>query len=92
MYMDVYGLYKELIESGEVQTLKQRREHKSLQFALRAKNSTRFKDWFPQAIQTERETRDGTRRPYREKMCRTERAKNSPIQYMLRQLNEHESK
>ena len=90
----IYGWsvnYKELVQTGEIETLKQRREKKSLKFALRAKKNNRFEEWFPAAVHTDRDFRLTTRRPYREKQCKTERARNSPMQYMLRQLNEHES-
>ena len=87
----VYGRgvdYGELLNSGELETLKARREDASLKFAKKASSTERFGPiWFPKNDAT-RTVRDSTRKTFKEKMCRTERGRNNPIQYMIRQLNE----
>ena len=81
--------YGEIVENGTVELLSDRREEAILRFATRAAATSRFGDkWFRRREETEREVRTSTRRPYKEKFCRTNRMKNNPIQYMTRKLNE----
>ena len=73
-------------EKAGIKTLQERREIATLKFAEKAAMSQRFSArWFP--------TRGGqasTRnaRPYLERVSRTERHRNSPLNYMRRALNE----
>ena len=86
----IYGSgldYRRLVESGRIETLESRREAACLKFALKNCQTERFgKKWFP-LNGNEREVRSTTRRKYEEKNCRTERALNNPLQYMIRLLN-----
>ena len=82
--------YETLIESGKVQSLREKREESALKFALKAVQSPRFgNDWFKETPTGPREVRPNTRNKYIEMQCRTERGKNNPIQYLTRRLNEH---
>ena len=86
----IYGTgldYRGLVETGRIETLESRREAACLKFALKNCQTVRFdKKWFP-LNGNEREARSTTRRKYKEKNCRTERALNNPLQYMIRLLN-----
>ena len=84
-----YGVdYNGMVESGEIETLEQRRKNSCIKFAQKAAASARFgPKWFPENGTT-REARTTTRRQYMEGQCRTERSRNNPIQYMIRRLNE----
>ena len=90
-YKIIYGWgvdYASLIDSGEVESLAERRNKQSLQFALRNKDTPRFGHWFPIAPKN-RKVRDTTHRQYKETRAKTERTRNNPIQNMIRLLNEH---
>ena len=90
-YKIIYGWgidYEMMVDNGEIQTLAERRNKQSLQFALKNKDSPRFGHWFPVAPKN-REVRDNTHRFYKETRARTERTRNNPIEYMIRQLNEN---
>ena len=76
-----------MVGEGLIETLESRRINRSLQFALKNKESERFKDWFPLA-DNPRAARETTRRKYKETKARTTRAKNNPLEVMIRQLNE----
>ena len=79
-----------LISSGKIELLEDRRKSSSLRFALKTLGNARFAGrWFPKS-KVLRQARPTTRRVYEERKCKTERARNNPIQYMIRQLNEHE--
>ena len=69
---------------AEIETLQERREKAVEKFAVEAAKDCRFAAWFPQRRTT------GTRscRPYLEKISRTDRNKNSPVNYMIRKLND----
>ena len=71
-------------KAGIIDTLFNRRERATLRFAEKAAANPRFASWFPKRRNT------GTRgcQPYYEKISRTERNRNSPINYMIRRLNE----
>lgn len=88
----IYGRranYQNIIDSGELETLAARRVQTCLRFAQKAAVSEKFgRKWFPKRT-VERETRETTRRIYDEKMHRTERDKNNPLQFMIRLLNEN---
>ena len=85
-----YGIdYEELMVVKSIETLKARRAQSSLRFALKNKDTERFKKWFPLS-QTERVVRQSTHRKYLEKQAKTERTKNNPIQCMIRLLNKNE--
>ena len=77
-----------LLENGTVETLERRREIACIKFARKTSASARFgSKWFPRNM-VEREARQGTRRTFMERKCKTERARNNPLQYMRRKLNE----
>ena len=77
-----------LLENGTVETLERRREIACIKFARKTSASARFgSEWFPRNM-VEREARQGTRRTFMERKCKTERARNNPLQYMRRKLNE----
>ena len=81
----------ELYENETVKTLKERRHESSLRFANKNKESEKFGlKWFPKT-DIGRNARQSTRRTYKEKFYKTERTRNNPIQFMIRQLNEQES-
>ena len=80
-----------LVQKGKVETLEERRKKNSLKFALKYKDTERFRHWFPRVV-NDRVVRETTRRTYYEKPCRTERTRNNPLQYMARLLNEEENK
>ena len=88
----IYGQcinYEESVNDGTIETLESRRTKKSLNFALRNTSSVRFgHKWFP-ANMVERDARRTTRDKFQEKRCRTERERNNPLNFMIRQLNEH---
>ena len=88
----IYGFsidYKKMVEDGTVELLSERRENAVVEFAKKAAESSRFgKKWFPEAPMRSREVRSTTRRKYKEMNCKTERARNNPVQYMVRKLNE----
>ena len=80
-----------LIENGTVETLRQRRESACIKFAQKASMSVRFgRKWFPRN-EGGRTVRDGTRRKFIERHCRTERGRNNPLQLMRRLLNEQDN-
>ena len=88
----IYGTgvdYEEMVRSGGIVSLKDRREKRSLQFALKAADDPRFGSRRFVRNGTEREARTTTRRTYMEENYRTERAKNNPLQFMIIQLNTH---
>ena len=69
-------------------TLYSRREAATLKFAEKAVKSERFKGWFP--LRTVVLARN--RRPFVEKVARTERNRNAPINYIIRLLNNSREK
>ena len=81
--------YEDMIRTGSLVSLRERREKKSLQFALKAANDPRFGNRWFERNEVERNARTTTRRTYREENYRTERAKSNPLQFMIRQLNNH---
>ena len=89
----IYGYdvdYGKIVEDGEIETLKKRREDNVLKFALKAEESARFgQAWFRETPPGDREVRQTTRNRYLERQCSTERGRNNPIQVMTRRLNEH---
>ena len=79
--------YSEALAVSNVETLKDRRQKLTLNFALRTENNPRYSDgWFPKKPQTNYITRNI--RPYLEVLPRTERMKRNPITYMRRILND----
>jgi len=79
-----------LLRSSYYQTLEERRRSNCLKFAIKAAASPRFgRVWFQETVQTDRNIRATTREKYVQKYCRTDRERNSPIQYFTRLLNEH---
>ena len=77
--------YDELVSSGEIISLHERRENLVLSFAKKAKKDIRFKHWFPEkdygTLNLRREKK------YEEQHARTERLRKSPIFFMRRLLN-----
>ena len=76
----------ELMEQNKIETLQARRTRACLSFANRNVNTEFGRRWFP-LNRTERDARATTRRKYEEKIPRTERDRNNPIQNMIRLLN-----
>ena len=64
-----------------VETLHKRRERATLKFAEKAAKDPRFARWFPLRGRT---ANTRSRRPYLETVSRTDRNKNSPVNYMRR--------
>ena len=82
---------EEIMETEDIETLKERRTRACLNFAIRNLKSVRFgARWFPLNM-VERNVRPTTRRTYEEKKPRTERDKNNPLQHMIRLLNRQSS-
>ena len=78
----------EMRRRAGIETLQKRRETATLKFAEKAAKSPRFSRWFPlRSVGTNaRATRSA--RPYQEVVSRTDRNKNSPVNYMRRILND----
>ena len=74
---------REMRKRAGIETLQKRRERATLKFAEKAVKSPRFGRWFP--LRSTRATR--STRPYLEIVSRTDRNKNSPVNYMRRALN-----
>ena len=65
--------YAEMVETGKVERLCDRREKFVKDFALKAEKSERFSKWFkPNAVGGNWEVRAGTRKKYRERFTRNE--------------------
>ena len=79
----------EMRRRADIQTLQERRESATLKFAEKALKNPRFKGWFPQR---HRLANTRTNRPFLKKVSRTDRNRNSPINYMIRALNDHRQK
>ena len=80
--------YRRMKETLELDTLQERREAATLKFGLKCANSVKFGHWFPQRRLPLYERRSGVRYSvYQEKICRTDRHKNSPLNYTKRLLN-----
>ena len=86
------GDIRETMEAKGIEDLKDRREEILLRFALKNEETKFGKRWFKRTEETGREVRDSTRKKYKEQMCRTERLRRNPVNYMVRKLNEHYSK
>ena len=85
--------YNNLIETGVIQSLEQRRIENALKFAIKAANSSRFGNkWFHKTPETDITVRPSTRKKYVERFYRTERGKSNPLNFLTKLLNEHESK
>ena len=81
--------YEGKVNNKEIETLRERREKHSLQFALKNKDTLRFGHWFPREPMT-RNVRESTHRKYKEARAKTERTRNNPLQHMIRLLNKNE--
>ena len=78
-----------MVEKGQIESLKERRERALLRFALKAAESPRFGPaWFQENPVTSREVRSTTRCHFLERRPRTERDKSNPISVMTKLLNE----
>ena len=77
--------YDVLVESGKLETLHDRREKLTLNFAKKAANDPRFEHWFPRRNYGELNLRREVK--YEETFARTERLRKSPLHYMRRALN-----
>ena len=75
-----------MIESGKIESLEERRNKLTLNFARKVSKDSRFKHWFPEKqygdINLRRELK------YEEQFARTERLKKSPLFHMRRMLNQ----
>ena len=80
---------EDVMEVEQIETLKARRTRACLSFANRNLNNRFGSRWFPKNP-VSREARTTTRRVYEEKRCKTNRMRNSPVQTMIRLLNEYE--
>ena len=81
--------YKKMSECLELDSLYARREAATLKFGQKCASSDRFRQWFPQRRAPLYERRKSVNyRTFHEETCRTDRHKNSPINYMRRILNE----
>ena len=84
----IYGWdsdYDVLVEGGMIETLQNRRERLTKNFAVKAAASTRFAHWFKEKKKSEHNLRKEDR--YEEYFARTDRMKNSPLYFMRRMLN-----
>ena len=83
---NIYGIglsARKMREKAGIKTLYSRQEDATLKFAEKAVKSERFGVWFPRrAVMSAR-----SGRPFVEKVSRTERNRNAPINYMIRLLN-----
>ena len=77
---------EEIMQSEEIETLQARRTRACLNFANRNVSNGFGERWFP-LNPAERQARHTTRRLYEERIPRTERDKNNPVQHMIRLLN-----
>ena len=78
--------YSDIISSGDLQLLEERRRNLCLSFAKKTACSERFgAAWFPKRPKSIHDTRKPER--YQENKVGTERMKKNPINYMLRELN-----
>ena len=80
--------YDEVIESGKMKTLNDRREELTANFARKAAGSERFGGWFTEKVYDGINLRDTTKKRYEEIHARTQRLRKSPVFYMTRILNE----
>ena len=68
--------------------LSARRKSACIKFARKNVENKRCEKWFVERPQSKYPRRSGAgRRVYKERMARTDRLKNSPINYMIRLLN-----
>ena len=72
-------------ERASIPTLTSRRESATIKFAVKASKNPRFAAWFPQRPGQRRGRRS---RPLWEPISRTDRARNSPLNFMRRKLND----
>ena len=82
----VHSSYSNIIESGKLELLAERRRGLCLNFAHKAARNTNFGPrWFPERPIS----RYNTRRPdiYQENRAKTERMKKNPLSYMRHELN-----
>ena len=78
--------YSELVSAGKIETLANRREKLTLNFAKKALQNERFGgNWFPEKISSGINLRKENK--FEKKFARTKRLQNSPLFYMRRQLN-----
>ena len=82
--------YRDIIDSGQIETLKARRTNNVLKFALKSEQTARFADkWFvPNIIASDRQVRESTRRKYKLKKNKTSRAMSNPVYQLTKILNE----
>ena len=79
--------YDNVIASGQMQTLHERRELLTLKFARKTSKMERFRDWFTEKDYGGLNLRE--KKKYKEETARTERMKKSPVFYMRQLLNEN---
>ena len=82
---------RKMRETAGIETLWRRRENATLKFAKKAQKDTRFTHWFPQRVEG-RGSRTRNPRPFLEKVSRTDRNRNAPLNYMIRLLNREAEK
>ena len=79
-----YNNYKEALDKASLETLEERREQICLNFAVKASNHPKHKDWFipnkPPGPKTRRDKVE-----YKQPFGRPSRFKNSPIPYLTAQ-------
>ena len=81
--------YSDILSSGKMQSLEQRRLSLCLAFAQKAANSVKFgQEWFPRKKRSVYNTRCTD--IYIEEKARTERMRRNPLSFMRRELNKRQ--
>ena len=89
MLQEKYHSYEHALKTLDLETLKERREHLCMNFALKCLKNPRFKDMFPL---NNKSHEMGTRitEKYEVQFALTNRLKDSPVIYMQKLLNQSE--
>lgn len=77
--------YNALVNEKKIESVEERRERLTLNFAQKTSNNPRFAHWFEKRQETDYNLR--VVNTYEEYFARTERMKKSPLYYMRRMLN-----
>ena len=90
----IFGInasYTQLVSSGRLQALEQRRRELCLSLARKASNSAKFGGtWFPRKPKTIYNTRNPEM--FADERAKTERMRRNPLNYMRRELNKLHNK
>ena len=79
--------YDQIIDSGKMVSLADRREELTKKFAVKTSKNNRFAHWFKRKDYGDLNLR--VKKPFEENFARTERMKKSPVFYMRKLLNEN---